>query len=189
MRAAVLQATVDALLADGIDALSVADIAERAGVHETSIYRRWGTKANLCLEAVLSHVEREIPVPDTGSLRQDLLALLREIAVFAGTPLGETLVRIALRHDLPEYEQARELFWTTRLTLGSAVLERAAARGELRQGVDPSITLETLIGPLYLRLLLTGEPVDNDFLEEVVDLLLLGVIAVPAGSGSLTPPP
>jgi AcrR family transcriptional regulator len=188
VRAAVLEATVDALLAGGIDALSVADIAERAGVHETSIYRRWGTKANLVLEAVLSRVELEIPVPDTGSLREDLLVLLREIAAFAGTPLGDALVRIALRHDLPEYEQARELFWTARLTLGSTALERAAARGELRQGVDPSITLETLIGPLYLRLLLSGEPVDDHFLEEVVDLLLLGITAVPAGSGPPTPP-
>jgi AcrR family transcriptional regulator len=188
VRAAVLQATVEALLADGVDALSVADIAERAGVHETSIYRRWGTRANLALEAVLSRVELEIPVPDTGSLRQDLLVLLREIAVFAGTPLGETLVRIALRHDLPEYEQARELFWTARLTLGSTVLERAAARGELRQGVDPSIALETLMGPLYLRLLLSGEPVDDDFLQEVVDLLLLGIAAVPAAAHPTTPP-
>jgi AcrR family transcriptional regulator len=187
VRAAVLQATVDALLTDGIDALLIADIAERAGVHETSIYRRWGTKANLALEAVLYRVDLEIPVPDTGSLREDLLVLLREIGAFAGTPLGETLVRIALRHDLPEYEQARELFWTARLALGSTVLERAEARGELRGGVDHTITLETLIGPLYLRLLLTREPVDDDFLQEVVDLLLSGIAVAPAGSGAPIP--
>ena len=77
---AVLAATIDVLLDRGIDGLTIAEIAERAGVHETTVYRRWGTKANLALEAVLSTSILEIPAPNTNSLRGDLLALLHGVA-------------------------------------------------------------------------------------------------------------
>ena len=91
VREAVLRATLDALLAGGSDDLSIREVAQRAGVHETSVYRRWGTRANLILDAVLSEVEAAVPVPDTGSLRGDLLALLSAIAAFITTPLGQVL--------------------------------------------------------------------------------------------------
>lgn len=70
-----LAATVDVLLDGGLETFSIAEIARRAGVHETSIYRRWGTRAALALDAVLDTTETEIPAPDTGSLRGDLSAL------------------------------------------------------------------------------------------------------------------
>jgi len=175
VRASVLRATLDALLAGGADDLSISDVAQRAGVHETSIYRRWGTRANLILDAVLSETEAAIPVPDTGSLRGDLLALMTSIAAFITTPIGEVLLRLALRTDLPEERAARERFWGERFTTGQAVLGRAQARGELRPGLDYRLTIETLIGAMYVRLLLTREPIDNTLTEHVVDLILAGI--------------
>src|SRR6201986_3287208 len=74
VRAAVLRATLDALLSCSADDLSIRDVAQRAGVHETSIYRRWGTRANLILDAVQGEIEAAVPPPDTGSLRRDPLA-------------------------------------------------------------------------------------------------------------------
>jgi AcrR family transcriptional regulator len=177
VRAAVLLATLDALLAGGADDLSIRDVAQRAGVHETSIYRRWGTRANLILDAVLSEIQAAVPVPDTGSLRGDLLALLAAIAAFITTPVGELLLRLALRNDLPEDQAARERFWTERFLTGQTVLERAQARGELRPGLDHRLTIQTLIGALYVRLLLTREPVDDPLAEQVVDLILAGIAA------------
>ncbi len=155
------QATIDVLFANGIDALSIREIAHRAGVHETSIYRRWGTKANLALDALLSKTGTEIPTADTGSLRDDLLALLRALATFISTPLGENLVRLALRQDQPNPDTTRERFWTDRFTRASVILDRAEARGELRPHIDRFRTLETLVAPLYLRLLLTREPLST----------------------------
>lgn len=172
-----LNATLDALLDHGVDALSVAEIAQRAGVHETSIYRRWGTRASLALDAVLSRAQQQIPTPDNGSLREDLVTLVHAIAAFVTSPLGELLLRMALRSDLPEYEVARNKFWNERLALGSVVLERAAARGELRAGVDHQVALEALVGPLHVRLLLTREPLDERFLHNVVDLIVDGIAA------------
>ena len=177
MRTAVLTATVDVLCESGFDALSVREIAERAGVHESSIYRRWGTKADLVSDALASRMGLEVPTPDTGSLREDLLALLRALAAFIGTPLGENVVRMALRRDLPDSDAARDRFWTDRFTRGAVILDRAEARGELRPGIDRFLTLETLVGPLYLRLLLTREPLNEAIIENVVDLILTGIAA------------
>ena len=175
MRAAVIDATLEALLAHGLDELSIVDVAQRAGVHPTTIYRRWGSKSNLALDAALSGTEAEIPTPDTGSLRGDLLAVIRGITVFLRTPLGELLLRIALRHDLPEYEAARAGYWLQRFRSGAALFERARARGELRPGIDPVLGLEALIGPLYVRMLMTGEPMGDDLLVRCVDLVLDGI--------------
>jgi AcrR family transcriptional regulator len=177
VRTAVLTATVDVLFESGFDTLSIREIAKRAGVHESSIYRRWGTKADLVSDALANRMGLEIPTPDTGSLREDLLALLRALAAFIGTPLGENVVRMALRRDLPDSDAARDRFWADRFTRGSVILDRAEARGELRSGIDRFLTLETLVGPLYLRLLLTKEPLNEAIIENVVDLMLTGIAA------------
>jgi AcrR family transcriptional regulator len=64
-------------------------IARRAGVHKTTLYRRWGTREALALEAMLEHAGRRVPIPDTGSLREDLLTLATAAAGAAATPQGE----------------------------------------------------------------------------------------------------
>lgn len=175
VRAAVLQATIDVVLEHGADALSIAEVAQRAGVHETSIYRRWGTKSALALDAVLDRTRTDLPTPDTGTLRGDLLALLHDAAVFVRTPVGGLLLRMAVQEDLAEYEAARDQFWTARFAAGATVLDRAGTRGELRPGVDRRLAFEALLGPLHTRVLLTREPLDDAFLEGTVDLLLAGI--------------
>ncbi len=183
VREAVLRATLDALLADGADDLTIRDVAQRAGVHETSVYRRWGTRANLILDAVLGEVQAAVPVPDTGSLRGDLRALLSAIAAFITTPLGQVLLRLALRDDLPEDRDVRERFWAERFTTGRTVLQRAQDRGELRPGTNRQLTVETLLGALYVRLLLTREPIDDALIEELADLILAGIARSPRRAG------
>jgi AcrR family transcriptional regulator len=173
--AAVLKATVAVLYERGFDALSIGEVAERSEVHESSIYRRWATKADLVLDALLSRARLEIPVPDTGSLREDLLAWLRALAAFLGSPVGLNLARLGLRNDLPEFDAVRDEFLNDRFTRAAAILDRAADRGELRASVDRILTVETLIGLLLLRLLLTREPITESVLAYAVDLVLAGI--------------
>jgi AcrR family transcriptional regulator len=176
VRTSVLEATIEVLFETGFDTLSIREVAERAEVHESSIYRRWGTKSNLAFDALLSRARLEIPTPDTGSLHEDLLVLIRAVAGFLDTPLGENMVRMALRNDLPNSNAARDKYWNDRFTRASAILDRAENRGELRSGVDRFLTIETLVGPLYLRMLLTKESLDDKVLEMIVDLVVSGIV-------------
>src|SRR5580693_4679657 len=82
VRQSVLDATLTVLSEEGVDKLTVADIAERSGVHETSIRRRWGTKENLICDALLNYSEVHLPIPDTGSIRGDLGAFASELAAY-----------------------------------------------------------------------------------------------------------
>ncbi|GGK75474.1 TetR/AcrR family transcriptional regulator [Mangrovihabitans endophyticus] len=180
VRAAVLEATVAVLLDRGLDEMSVGEVARRSGVHETSIYRRWGTRANLAVDAVLAGTNAQFATPDTGSLRTDLVALLIEVTAFVTTPLGKLLVDLALRQGLPEYDVARQKFRAERFLPAAQVLTRAQERGELRTGTDHGLLMQTLIGPLYVRLLLTYEELTPAVVEQVVAMVLDGVTPPPS---------
>jgi AcrR family transcriptional regulator len=180
VRTAVLSATTDLLTEQGFEGLSIPDVAVRAGVHDTSVYRRWGSKANLVADALLSLERERIPQPDTGTLRGDLIELMRSVAAFLGSPLGTVLLQLAVRHDLPELDTVRGDFWNARLAFGAAILERARDRGEVRDGIDHRVFLETIIAPVHLRRLVTGEPLDDRFFAGVVDLVLPSVTSASA---------
>ena len=70
---------------------------------------------------------------------------------------------------------ANSRFWAERLALDGTIVERAIERGEVASGTEPTVVIEAVIGPIHLRLLLTGEPVDRPFLERVVDLVVDGI--------------
>jgi AcrR family transcriptional regulator len=171
-------------LADrGYAALSLENVARRSGVHKTTLYRRWGTREDLVLEAMLDRADLNITVPDTGSLREDLLQLARTAATNAATPEVAAMARAVVAqadHD-PTLDTARRRFWTARLALDATIVERAIQRGEILPNTDPRTVIESIIGPIHLRLLLTGEPVDHAFLDTVVDTVLHGV-ASPAST-------
>lgn len=172
----VLRATADLLNEGGYDQMTVEDVAARAGVHKTTVYRRWPTKAELITAAVTEHSAEAVPIPDTGSLASDLQALAREVARNIGTEHGGRRSRsiaaaAAISDDLAENMHA---FWADRLGQSAAVVERAISRGELAADSDANLIIETLIGPLWVRLLLTGEPITEDLADRVAALVAAG---------------
>jgi AcrR family transcriptional regulator len=176
VRDSVLDATLRVLSEGGLDRLTVADVAARAGVHETSIRRRWRTKENLICDALLNHSEQQLPVPDTGSLREDLIAFASELAAYNKTALGRALLHaMAAPSEDRALAEARDTFWRRRQELASAMIERAIARGELPDTVDRPLALETLISPLHFRTLLTNEPLGDDLPGRLADLVLNGI--------------
>jgi AcrR family transcriptional regulator len=173
VRRTVLTAAFDELAENGANAATVAGVARRSGVHETTIYRRWVTKEKLFVEAMLSRSAEEIPTPDTGSIRGDLIAVVRAVIAYVTSPVGLAALHVASL-TVDDQLDARRAFWAGRLDALRPVVERGIARGELRPDTDAGLLLETLIAPLHGRLLLTGETVDEQLGERIVDLVLDG---------------
>ncbi|WP_159846734.1 TetR/AcrR family transcriptional regulator [Nocardia sp. CY41] len=170
VREAVLTATLDQVAEHGIEGLTVGDVAARAGVALTTIYRRWGTRTALIAEAVTELAAAANPAPDTGTLRGDLQQLAEQISHLISRPGIARLVgtTIALSAD-PEVAAARHRFWEDRFQQSSRVIARAVERGELAEDVDPREVLETLSAPLYFRLLVADAALDDAFLVRCVD--------------------
>jgi AcrR family transcriptional regulator len=156
-------------------------VARRCGVHETTIYRRWVTRENLFVDAMLARSADAIPAPDTGSTRGDLLAIAHAVIAYLTSPGGSALLHATLLRVDDDYTEARQAFWSGRFAALANVVERGVASGDLRAGTDARLLLEMLVAPLHGRLLLTGEPIHDDLPERLVDLLLDGAAAHPGG--------
>ncbi|HYB35434.1 MAG TPA: TetR-like C-terminal domain-containing protein [Mycobacterium sp.] len=176
VRAAVLEATLAELVEHGIDGVTVAAVAARAGVHETSVYRRWRTREDLIVDALLERSAAQIPAPDTGSVRGDLVQLARLVSTYLSTPLGRALLPMgALTVADESLAQARANFIASRFAAMRVVVDRAIERGELLAGTNARLVLEMLVAPLHVRTILTGEPLPDTLPEQLVDVLLDGL--------------
>lgn len=181
VRASVLSATLAALADVGYESLSMEDIAARAGVHKTTVYRRWTSKADLVGDAMLDRSQQQVPIPDTGSLAGDLAALGRAVATSlnsaAGAHAAKTLVAAATTS--PAIARQAEAFWAERIRHAGTIVERATARGDVSAETDANIVIETLLGPLWFRLLLTREPLDDSLVDRIATLVATGVTPRP----------
>ncbi|MFD6449399.1 MULTISPECIES: TetR/AcrR family transcriptional regulator [unclassified Nocardia] len=170
VRDAVLTATLEQVTEHGIEGLTIGDVAARAGVAETTIYRRWGTRTALIAEAVTELAAVGNPAPDTGNLRSDLAVLAGQVSDLISRPGMARLVgtTVALSSD-PEVDAARRKFWNDRFERSSQVITNAVARGELPASVNPRAVLETLSAPLYFRLLVGEQAIDDVFIARCID--------------------
>jgi AcrR family transcriptional regulator len=160
----------------GPGGVTISGIAKRAGVHATSIQRRWGSRESVMLDALLTYSEEKLPIPDTGALRDDLIAFGRSIAAYLATPLGETVtLAMAAVEDDPALAANRTQFWESRYDIARVIVDRAIDRREMASDSDPQLALELLVAPLHFRKLLTRQPIDDSFVEHLVDALLHGL--------------
>ncbi|HUW01645.1 MAG TPA: TetR/AcrR family transcriptional regulator [Acidimicrobiales bacterium] len=176
VRTSVLEAASDLLSEVGYDRLSVDEVAERAGVHKTTVYRRWPTKAELVAEAAQVHSDEHIPIPDTGSLLGDLQVLAAGVVAEVGSVAGARRSRsiVAAASSSGDLDVELHAFWAHRMAATAPVVERAIERGEVPAGSDPNLIIEALVGPIWLRLLLTGEPIDKAFAHRIAELVAAG---------------
>lgn len=175
---AILGAALAAFLEVGYQGMSIEDVATRAGVGKTTIYRRWPGKDEL-IAAAVSRVTEAGDHADTGSLRGDLLAVVERLR---RSPLsGRTFARLVAELDAnpalaPIY---RDNVVRPRRAALRAVLRRGVARGELSGDVDLDLAVDMLIGPVMLRGLQEQIDPRRPALspERLVDALLRGIAA------------
>jgi AcrR family transcriptional regulator len=163
---AAVHEAVDALLIDcGPGGFTVADIARRAGVNPTSIYRRWGSLEAVILDVEAARLSDISPLPDTGTLRGDLLAYARSAAADIARPGRLAFLQALIgARDLSDEQRATPLLH--RAAQFQAMLDRGRDRGE--PALDVTAVVDCILAPLYLRYLL-GLGIDEPDLELFVE--------------------
>ena len=178
----VLGAAWDLLHAGGYQALNMDEVAARAAVAKTTLYRRWPTKDHLAV-AVAAGILGEVPIPDTGDLRSDLTRFATALAGslsrlrLAGSPdggasagLAAELVAAAARH--PDIGEVVRALFAERHAIARARLQRASEREGLRRDIDHAVLVDQLVGPIYYQILITGRPADSGYAERLVGAVL-----------------
>jgi AcrR family transcriptional regulator len=181
VREAVLRAALEILTEQGIEGLTFSEIGRRAGVHGTSVQRRWGSRENILLEALISFADETIRVPNTGALRTDLSGFTRSLSDYFNTPFGGAILKVLVADTDSDRAFAvnRAEFVRIRHEHTRAIVQRARERGEIRPGVDDKTILGLLLGPIYVSQLVTREPMDDAFIERLTDALMRGVAVEP----------
>lgn len=181
----ILEATLEVLAEVGYDLLTMDAAAARAKASKATLYRRWNSKPELVV-AALTCRKGEPTVPDTGSLRGDLLA------AYCGTDgLDDPMVRLvlpavvtAMSRD-PEFADVyRRDFISPKIEATRAIFERARERGEVHADADLTILAPALAGIVMQRAFLLGDEVTPDLIVRVLD----GVV-LPAALHGPCPPP
>jgi AcrR family transcriptional regulator len=169
---AILGATLELLGSYGYASLRVEDVAARAGVNKTTIYRRWPAKSDLVSAALHALRDPTQIEPDTGSLRGDVISMLRASRARMKSPAGAAIVRAVVAGDEPGVTQIARSIWDRAYATPSPVFDRAIRRGELPRGTDTAFLRELLIAPVMHRIFILHGSADDTFLAHVVDSVL-----------------
>ena len=163
------RAVIDLLRERRGDELSIPLVAERSGVHQATIYRRWGTITALLDDVIAAGPARTSPLPDTGSLRSDLERYAAQVADSLSGPVGVLMLRAVVNNIPPEPNRRPSPTLAERIPQLEAMLERARQRDETPPTVDE--LLELVLAPLYFHALF-GAPVTAADARRLIDRLL-----------------
>lgn len=167
VRAAVLRVAGDALVEHGFDRLDLADVARRASVGKTTVYRRWRSVPGLVADLLADMAERSSPRADTGSLAGDLranaLLVQRTLVDPRQGPLFRAVI-VAATCD-PHAAVALHRFYAVRVAQWAPCVDWAVQRGELPAGTDAAEVIRAVSAPLYYRLLVSGGVLDEAVAE------------------------
>jgi AcrR family transcriptional regulator len=170
--AAILTATLEEYAHRGYGGLCVEAVAARAGVSKATIYRRYASKLDLVMAGTSASAHDEGPLPDTGSLRGDLIERLHGLREVFGTT-GRVMRRlVSERGDYAELDAAHSQFIAERRAMTTMLVARAEQRGEIGAGADAGFVGDLIAGPLFYRFLVHDEIVGDAYIERVVDAAL-----------------
>jgi AcrR family transcriptional regulator len=172
---AILDATMSQLGRVGYADLSVDEVARAARVNKTTIYRRWPTKAELVIAAVVAARDDAPRFEPSGRLRDDLIGLLREKARSVSTPRQRAICCALNTLDSAVKDKLLQELRRRRYTMPKDVIERAIARGELPPETDASLVAELLVAPIFYRALVLRDQVSDALIEETVAVVLAGI--------------
>jgi AcrR family transcriptional regulator len=162
VRAAVHRAAEELLVEEPAETLTIPAVAARAGVHPTTVYRRWGSVAQLLGDVATSRFSGDVVVPDTGSLVGDLERWMGDVA----TDLADPDVLALMRATIGSGPAGGSACTADRHAQLGAIIERERARGGKAPSVERAI--DALLGPLYYRAVFAGAPASSEWAQDLV---------------------
>ncbi|MFG6501867.1 TetR/AcrR family transcriptional regulator [Microbacterium sp. P05] len=181
----ILEATLDVLAEEGYDGMTIDMVATRARAGKATLYRRWSSKAELVIDAVACLKSADLDtdsLPDTGTLRGDLVAMIKPPSMKDASRKLKIMAGVAsMLSRAPELaETAREALVEPRAAANRFLMRRAVERGEI--AADRDIDTIALVSPSMVahRVLMQGEPVTREFLISLVDSVILPALGAPA---------
>ncbi|RUT29607.1 TetR/AcrR family transcriptional regulator [Paenibacillus zeisoli] len=176
-QSSILSAAYELLMDIGFGAVTVEKIAERAKVSKATIYKWWPNKAAVVMDGFLSAAAARLPVPDTGTVLQDILEHATNMARFMLRREGTILLEIIGEGQVDSAlaEAFRTRYIQPRRQEFRDMLDRAVQRGELEKSLDIALLTDLLYGPIFYRLLVTGDPIDEDYVKQLVTHVFKGM--------------
>ena len=168
----------------GYAGLTLDELAARSGVAKTTILRRWPSKAAVAAAGLERLALQSVDVPDSGTLRADLLALLHGAVETFVRGRGQFVARLI--REAGHHPEITDLVYTvihTRRQAYRRALALAIARGELAPTVDQELLIDLLIGPIWTRLLITRDPITREYVDSIVEAVLTAFDVKPAPTG------
>jgi AcrR family transcriptional regulator len=183
-RQAVLEAADDLLVEKGFAGVTIEGIAASAGVAKQTIYRWWNTKTDILLDAFLQDAAEALTLPEHGDIARDLRTHLHRVADFLTRSDAGAVFKALLghaQHDPAFAAVFRARYLNEQRRRDQLLLQRAAQSGQLPADLDMAAEVDQLVGPIYHRVLVTGDPVDRSFTDRLVDGFLRRLPSNPGG--------
>ncbi|HEY0627864.1 MAG TPA: TetR/AcrR family transcriptional regulator C-terminal ligand-binding domain-containing protein [Sphingomicrobium sp.] len=162
-------AMLELLAEGGIEACTFQNVASRAGVERSTLYRRNPDRWPAIMDAIIELAERETARFDSGSFRDDLAATLLNLAKVLNGPMGPALIQVAGALQSGVAPGQGERFWKSRQRQLAPMFEAAIQRGELPADVDRDELFAMTAGPIYFRKFIASQPLSDAWVRKAVD--------------------
>ena len=172
---AILQAARELLAERGFDGMTMDAVADRAGAGKATVYRRWPSKVQLTVDAIVCAPGTPMSaddVPDTGSLRSDLLAVRFGRKRSDDSELMSGVIS-AVKENPDVAAAFQQQFVRSRVSLMRGLLERAQERGELRDDIDLEMVAAVAPAMIAYRKMVAGHRIDDEFVVQMIDSVIL----------------
>jgi AcrR family transcriptional regulator len=173
----ILAAAASLILLRGFDQMTVDEVATSAGVGKATVYRRWARKEDLAVAAMEQLYRDEMPTPDTGSIRGDLVLMYTQALTFINSPSGTDYIRTTIKESMRD-ERIATLYREASLRVErnvASVFERAMERGEVRRDMPMTVAIQLISGMIANRAISGQEMPGLDELDSLVDFVLNGI--------------
>jgi AcrR family transcriptional regulator len=190
----ILDAALEVLAETGYDRMTVDMVATRARAGKATLYRRWTSKADLVIDAIACMKKDAIDLdhlPDTGTLRGDLVAMIKTPSIEEGERKMQVMAGIVsmLAHSPELADAAEEALVAPRRALNRTLMQRAVDRGEIAPGHDIDMIATVSSAMVSHRTLMERKPVTREFLLSIIDGIILPALGLPPGGRSATVTP